>query len=237
MTKKPKARLVILGYEDPLVDTLPRDPPTLGRDSRMLALQCVASHRWAVRSFDIRTAFLRGSRQDDRILGIEPPVELREKMKLKPNEVCELLKGAYGLINAPLLWYCELKTALLRWASLYLPWILASLCCRKGLEMTMIPVTSTVFSASMWMMALEVVTFNQATQDLEKSFPCGSQRTGTFTFTGIHIQQDQNGDISLDQQDYINDMPPIDIPCERRKTPDAKVNNDELQKLRGLIGS
>ena len=60
MTKKPKARLVILGYEDPLIDTLPRDSPTLGRDSRMLAL-----HRWSVRSFDIRTAFLRGSRQDD----------------------------------------------------------------------------------------------------------------------------------------------------------------------------
>jgi hypothetical protein len=44
-THKPKARLVILGYEDPLIDSLPRDSPTLGRDSRMLALQCIASHR------------------------------------------------------------------------------------------------------------------------------------------------------------------------------------------------
>ena len=34
-------------------------------------------------------------------------------MKLQDNEVCELLKGAYGLINAPLLWYVELKNALL----------------------------------------------------------------------------------------------------------------------------
>ena len=70
--KKAKARLVILGYEDPLLDSLPRDSPTLGRDSRMLALQCIASHKWNARSFDIRTAFLRGSRQDSRILGIEP---------------------------------------------------------------------------------------------------------------------------------------------------------------------
>jgi hypothetical protein len=112
-TKKAKARLVILGYEDPLLDSLPRDSPTLGRDSRMLALQCIASHRWSVRSFDIRTAFLRGSRQDGRILGMEPPPELRLKMKLQDSEACELLKGAYGLINAPLLWYCELKNALL----------------------------------------------------------------------------------------------------------------------------
>ena len=50
MTKKPKARLVILGFEDPFIDTLERDSPTLGRDSRMLALQVIASHQWQVRS-------------------------------------------------------------------------------------------------------------------------------------------------------------------------------------------
>eukprot|EP00435_Cladocopium_sp_Y103_P028646 s1891_g7.t1 len=113
MVRKPKARLVILGYEDPLIDTLPRDSPTLGRDSRMIALQCIASHKWSARSFDIRTAFLRGSRQDNRILGVELPPEMRTRMGLKSNEVCSLLKGAYGLINAPLLWYSELKSALL----------------------------------------------------------------------------------------------------------------------------
>ena len=112
-SRKAKARLVILGFEDPAIDSLPRDSPTLGKDSRMLALQCIARHQWTARSFDIRTAFLRGSRQDSRILGVEPPAELRAKMKLQENEVCELLKAAYGLVNAPLLWYCELKNALL----------------------------------------------------------------------------------------------------------------------------
>ena len=34
-------------------------------------------------------------------------------MNLQPWECCELLKSAYGLVNAPLLWYEELKTALL----------------------------------------------------------------------------------------------------------------------------
>ena len=102
MSRKAKARLVILGYEDPLIDALPRDSPTLGRHTRMITLQCIASHKWKARSFDIRTAFLGGSRQDDRILGVEPPAELRAKMNLRPDKVCELLKGAYGLINAPL---------------------------------------------------------------------------------------------------------------------------------------
>ena len=113
MDKKAKARLVILCFEDPFIDSLERDSPTLGRDSRMIALQAIASHQWPLRSFDIKTAFLRGSRQDGRILGIKPPSEMRELMHLKDHEACELLKGAYGLINAPLLWYTELKNALL----------------------------------------------------------------------------------------------------------------------------
>ena len=93
-----------------------RDSPTLGRDSRMLALQMIASQRWSLRSFDIATAFLRGSKQDDRILAIEPAEELRQKLGLKSNETCELLKGAYGLVNAPLsLWL--VRILFVRWLS------------------------------------------------------------------------------------------------------------------------
>ena len=79
----------------------------------MLTLQVIASRQWTVRSFDISTAFLRGSRQDSRVLGVEPPPELRKKLNLRDDEVLELLKSAYGLVNAPLLWYQELRTALL----------------------------------------------------------------------------------------------------------------------------
>ena len=110
--QKAKARLVILGFEDPLIDQMPRDSPTLSRDARMLALQFIASRRWEVGAFDVKTAFLRGRVQSDRILGLEPPAELRERLKLRDEEICRLLKGAYGLVNAPYLWYQELSTAL-----------------------------------------------------------------------------------------------------------------------------
>ena len=52
---------------------------------------------------------IRGSRQDGRILGMDPPAEMRAMMNLQPWECCELLKSAYGLVNAPLLWYEELQ--------------------------------------------------------------------------------------------------------------------------------
>eukprot|EP00435_Cladocopium_sp_Y103_P063516 s1136_g25.t1 len=108
----PKARLVVLGYEDPLVHEIPRDSPTMSKLTRMLILQTAASQGWDIESFDIRTAFLRGSEQSERVLGIEPPTEMREHMRLKRQEVLKLLKGAYGRVDAPYLWFMELKAGL-----------------------------------------------------------------------------------------------------------------------------
>ena len=109
---KPKARLVVLGFQDPMVDSIPRDSPTLTKLSRMLILQLAASNHWTIGSFDVKTAFLRGKEQSDRVLGVEPTPELREKMHLKSNEVLQLLKGAYGRVDAPYLWFMELKRGL-----------------------------------------------------------------------------------------------------------------------------
>ena len=59
----PKARLVVLGYEDPLVHEIPRDSLTMTKITRMLILQTAASQHWDIESFDIRTEFLRSSEQ------------------------------------------------------------------------------------------------------------------------------------------------------------------------------
>ena len=88
---KPKARLVVLGFEDPEVENIPRDSPTMNKLSRMLILQHAASARWEIQSFDIKTAFLRGSEQSNRVLGMEPPEEMRQHLKLQPNEIVQLL--------------------------------------------------------------------------------------------------------------------------------------------------
>ena len=59
--RKAKARLVVLGYQDPSLTEVLRDAPTLTREGRNIILQCVASNMWTLCSFDITTAFLRGS--------------------------------------------------------------------------------------------------------------------------------------------------------------------------------
>ena len=115
LTHKPKARLVVLGYLDPNLTEIPRDSPTLGRQSKMILLQLIASYGWSLASFDIKAAFLQGKTQNDRVMGLDPVPELAEAMQLRPGEICKLDKSAYGLIDAPYLWFktlCEELTQL-----------------------------------------------------------------------------------------------------------------------------
>ena len=69
-----KARLVIIGYEDPGVDVVNNDAPTLTKAGRTTVLQAVASHGWELLSFDVSTDFLHG-RGDGRNLGLHPTPE------------------------------------------------------------------------------------------------------------------------------------------------------------------
>eukprot|EP00435_Cladocopium_sp_Y103_P055989 s1015_g18.t1 len=131
-THKPKARLVVLGYLDPNLTEVPRDSPTLGRQSKMLLLQLIASHGWSLGSFDIKAAFLQGRPNQDRVMGLEPVPELAEAMRLSPAEICKLDKSAYGLIDAPIVTSTlsaetsALSTSLdqLTWMRLYWAWLL-----------------------------------------------------------------------------------------------------------------
>ena len=79
-SRKAKARLVVLGCMDPQLDTIPRDSPTLGRTSKMLIAQVIASMHWSLMSFDIEAAFLQGKTQEDRVIAIEPTPEMVSAM-------------------------------------------------------------------------------------------------------------------------------------------------------------
>ena len=44
---------------------------------------------WDIHRFDMKTAFLRGTENSNRILGPEPPEDMRSKMKFKSGEIVE----------------------------------------------------------------------------------------------------------------------------------------------------
>ena len=233
-THKPKARLVVLGYLDPELEHVPRDSPTLSRQSRMLALQLIASSQWVIRSFDVKSAFLQGKPQEDRVLGLEPVPELREAMKLGPQEVCRLAKSAYGLVDAPFMWYRELDKTLIELGFV-----------RSPFDPCLYTLHEPGQKRPSGIIGMHVddglcggnAFFMKKLEELEKRFAFGSKKAQSFCFTGIDIFQHPDKTITLSQEKYVSKVEPIHIEPDRRKGLDVEISPKEKESLRALIGS
>ena len=181
-THKPKARLVVLGYLDPDLENIPRDSPTLGRNSRMLILQLVASQGWILQSFDIKAAFLQGEPQAGRVMGLEPTEEFRKQFNMKLDQILRLVKGAYGLVDAPFLWYQALRTELVRLGLEEAPW-----------DPTVFIMRDPKTHRPKGIIGMHVddglcggdADFEALLKRLEAKYAFGSHKTGNFTYTGI----------------------------------------------------
>ena len=230
--QRAKARLVVLGFQDPKLTEVSRDAPTLSKEGRAVVLQTIASRRYQLSSFDIKTAFLRGKADASNPLAMEPPKELRKALSLRDDEVCELLGNAYGRVDAPLLFYKELSRQLF------------------SLGFTRHPLEPCVFMLYQHgelrgILGMHVddgvgggdEVFRKKIDELQKTLPFGSRKFDSFTFTGIHLQQHKDGSILASQNDYVRSIPHIDIGRFRRQNLEDPANEGELSKLRGLIGS
>lgn len=110
--RKPKARAVILGYQDPLYEHRPTASPTMNRSTRQLFLTMCAAWRMKVEKGDVSGAFLQGRDLEDTIL-IEPLPEICDALQIPRQSVTKLRKAAYGLVQAPLEWYLTVDSFLL----------------------------------------------------------------------------------------------------------------------------
>ena len=231
--KKAKARLVVLGYLDPSIEKLNRDSPTLSKHARMLLLQLIASNGWDLQSFDIKAAFLQGKTQKDRVIGIEPVPELVEALKLKPNEICQLTKSAYGLIDAPFLWYQTLKEHLV-----YLGFEVSPFdpCLYVLRDKDLRPHGVIGIHVDDGLCGGDAV-FRDKLKQLQEKYPFGSQKLGEFVFTGIHLKQRGDKGIVMSQSEYVRNINPIRVETNRRSQVSEKINEEERQQLRALIGS
>ncbi len=230
---KAKARLVVLGYQDPAIESIPRDSPTLGRHSKMLILQLIASKGWTLQSFDVKAAFLQGS-VAGRTIGLEPVPELAKALNLRPFECCQLNKSAYGLIDAPYLWYQTLLKELQHLGFHQSPFdpcvfILKQPKTQQLAGILGIHVDDGLCGGDEY--------FNQKILELSQKSAFGSRKASNFTFTGIELAQTGDKGIRLSQSKYVREIPPIAIDTNRKTTPEEPVTEEERHALRGLIGS
>ena len=234
--KRAKARLVVLGFEDPQLATISADAPTLSKDGKQLVLQQVASRGWKLINFDIATAFLKGE-GDGRKLGLHAPPELQKAIGMRPGDQCSLVGGAYGRADAPILWYRTLKQTLESLGFVVCPF--------DGCVFSLVTHDSQGRPKVRGCLGLHVddgigggdTYFREIIGKLQGIYSFGAYNEGEFEFCGVRYFQWDDGSIEMEQNSYIQKISPVEIPRSRRMEPKAPLSATETQMLRQICGS
>ena len=102
-----KSRLCVRGCFDKMKHQLITDSPCISRvGTRLLTFVCT-QFDYVLEKWDVKTAFLNAKL--NRTVRVKPPPEAQEEEGI----VWELQRAAYGLGDAPRLWYKELRDTLI----------------------------------------------------------------------------------------------------------------------------
>ena len=197
-------------------------------------LQKVASSKWRLLNFDVSTAFLKGA-GDGRTLGIHAPPEIAAALKLKGDEQCGLVGGAYGRIDAPYLWYQSFRQTLEELGFLTCP--------LDGCVFTLVTKSTSGKPRVHGVLGIHVDDgigggddfFMETIGRLRDKYSFGAFNIGEFDFCGIHYSQWRDGSIEMSQRKYIERIEPIQIDRHRRKEVQSPVTEVERQCLRQFV--
>ena len=235
----PKARIVLIGYQDPDVEGLATASPTMSRRTRQAVLQYKCCRKWRALKGDVRAAFLQGaSSEEDRKLFAKPVPELACEMGLKEGECVQILKSCYGLITAPASWFRDV-TNTLRKAGME-PLITDPCCWRFRVkdEMSGEMVTQGLVCAHVddfivvgnegceeWVDALTQFYHRYDWSDWE---------FGSFSHCGVILKENEDFSVTLDHASFVDNLEPVEFQNRDEK---EQVTEFERGQIRGLLGA
>ena len=217
-----KARLVARGYEEDSKHLL-KDSPTCSKQSFRLMLVIISSNNWICHSIDVKTAFLQG-KPINRDVYLMPPKEFKRE-----GFIWKLNKCVYGLNDASRTWYLRVREELERLgvkvssydAGLFY-WVRNSHL--EGILRTHVDDFcwggSSIFQENIIAVLYDV-------------FLIGSEASSSFKYLGLNVNQVESK-ICVDQQEYVANLAPLDIPASRKKS--DKLSSNEQTLLRKFTG-
>ena len=231
---KPKARAVLLGFQDPEYANRPTFAPTMTRSSRQLLLQYCAWQKMTCWKGDVSGAFLQG-REYQRNLTCLPVPELCEGLGLPPGSVCRLKKARYGLVEAPIEWFETVNSFL---SSIGYRQLRSDPCTWIYTEGTrVISLISGHVDDFLFTGREDCATWNRLKEQIQKQFEWQEWEKDNFTQCGVRVQRQPDGGFQLDQRHYVEDIPAISISRERRRQKHEATSDQEKSQLRGLLGA
>ena len=205
------------------VDSIRADSPTAHKDAIKLALAIAANEQFDLTSADIKSAFLQG-RSLERDVYVVPPPEAKQDGKL-----WLLNKAAYGLIDGSRLFYLQLKDKL------------------ESIGMREVSGNSALFTMHLKGKLIGLVSshvddlFMAGNKQFKKLiaekilnlFKFSKVEYSKFKYLGCEVKKQTNGDISLNQNDYIQKLEVIAIPEGRNSN---EVNENGRKAIRKVVG-
>ena len=221
-----RARLVARGFEEESFTN--NDSPTIGRSTLRLFFAVVCSQRWEIRSTDIKSAFLQG-KVLDRDVFLKPPKEAG----LKKGQLWKLKHCLYGLNDAARQFYLSVSECLLEAG-----------CTKSKLDPALF-----IFSENgvlHGLVACHVDDFSHAGTELFnrmiiegaicRRFIIASKERRVFKYIGFNIHQNNDGSMTLDQSDYVNDLEVVSVSSERKQHSEVDLSPEERTELRSIVG-
>ena len=218
-----KARLCMRGDRELDKENIRADSPTTAKDSLKLALAIAANENFDVTMADIRSAFLQGKTLDRKVYVVPPP-------EANVNGALWLLeKAAYGLVDGSRLFYLELKTKL------------------EGLGMKEVSSDSGLFTMHQNGKLIGIICSHvddlfiggnedfkaNVVKKLFKLFKFSKVETRKFKYLGCEVEKHDNGNITLNQNEYIEKIAEVDLPSRRNS---SKVDETERRIIRRVVG-
>ena len=217
-----KAWLCIRGDLEKDKNSVRSDSPTAGKDTMKMALMIAANEGFKIKSIDIQSAYLQGKDLERKIYVRPPPEPMTTKLWL-------LKKAAYGVLDGGRLFYLRLEEELKK---LGLHKVHA-----EGALFTF--VKENVFHGFVLshvddlLMGGDETFKNEVENELAKVFTFSKVEEKNFKYCGCNINVTENGDIKLDQNEYLDKLKEME---ENGADLEHLLTVKEQRELRGKIG-
>ena len=238
---KAKARLVLRGFEDPDLLSIQKAAPTASRLSRTLLLATAQWLSWDIMCGDVKTAFLSG-KEFSREIVVRLPADCSALLGADAGPCyMRMRKSAYGLADAPLLWYQEADRRLKLCGWIRHP---IDQCCYLLIDYDEKKVQ---YMCAMLILHVDDILiggeaendeFKEAIKKLKKHFNFGKwdQLSGSapIKYCGGTIIRGREG-LELSYEEYMRKVCPMTV--QKTRKAEDKIQEGEMSKARGLIGA
>ena len=238
---KASSRLVVPGFKDKsnLDGLLRRDAPTGSRLAQhiLFSLAAFFTH-WSIISADIKAAFLKGDPYVSRELYLMAVDEKKNPpIPLLPGQLCRVVKGIFGLADAPREWWLRLSRTMDEhgWQRSILDqamWLL------WGKDAVGADVIEAIVVAHVDDLLFAGSPIGRKSLDsIGKELGFGSLEVNDFVWCGKRIRRASDGTIRLSMKEYHQNLQEMYLPKHRKSELQDKLDVHEAKRLRALLGS